>query len=187
MDEEVAMLFEDAEERLEKTIDHLKSDLSKIRAGKADIHILDGITIDYYGTPTPLSQVSNINTPDAKTIAIQPWEKALIPTIEKAIMEANIGLNPDNNGEIIRLFLPPLTEERRKQYVKQAHQEGETARIAVRSIRHDVLDELKKMQKDGLSEDIVKKKESAMQDLYNVYIKKIDEAISRKEKDIMTI
>jgi len=187
MDEEVAMLFEDAEERFEKAMEHLKHELVKLRAGKADPHILDGIMIDYYGTATPLSQVSNINTPDPRTIAIQPWEKQLIPIIEKTILEANIGLNPDNNGELIRLFVPPLTEERRKDLVKKVKQEGETTKISVRNIRRDVLEELKKLQKDGLSEDIVKTKENDLQKMVEDNIKQIDDITKKKETDIMTI
>ncbi|MEA3452051.1 MAG: ribosome recycling factor, partial [Bacteroidota bacterium] len=165
MDEEVAMLFGDAEERFEKAMDHLNQELVKLRAGKADVHILDNLMIDYYGTATPLTQVSNINTPDPRTVAIQPWEKKLIPVIEKAILEANIGLNPDNNGELIRLFVPPLTEERRKDLVKKVKQEGETTKISIRNIRRDVLEELKKLQKDGLSEDAVKSKEGDLKNL----------------------
>lgn len=187
MEEELLMLFEDAQERFDKSIEHLKNELVKFRAGKADIHILDGIMVDYYGTATPLNQVSNVNTPDPRTIAIQPWEKKLIPLIEKAILEANIGLNPDNNGELIRLFVPPLTEERRKDLVKKVKQQGEMAKVSIRNIRHDVLEELKKLQKDGLAEDIVKKKENDLQDMVNDYIKKVDDIAEKKEADIMTI
>ncbi|HIE15669.1 MAG TPA: ribosome recycling factor [Bacteroidales bacterium] len=187
MDEELTLLFEDAEERIEKALNHLKNELLKLRAGKADIHILDGVMVDYYGTLTPLTQVSNINTPDPRTISIQPWEKKLIPIIEKAILEANIGLNPDNNGELIRLFVPPLTEERRKDLVKKVKQEGENSKVSIRNIRRDVLEELKKLQKDGLSEDIVKTKEKVLQDLINNQIQKIDEITKKKEMDIMTI
>ena len=187
MDEEVTMLFEDAEERFEKAMEHLNQELTKLRAGKADIHILDGLMVDYYGTATPLSQVSNVNTPDPRTIAIQPWEKKLIPIIEKAILEANIGFNPDNNGELIRLFVPPLTEERRKDLVKKVKQEGETTKISVRNIRRDVLEELKKLQKDGLSEDVVKTKENDLQKMVDDNIKQIDDITKKKETDIMTI
>ncbi len=187
MEEEVLLLFEDAEERFEKALDHLKNELVKLRAGKADIHILDGIIVDYYGNATPLNQVSNINTPDPRTIAIQPWEKNLIPVIEKAILEANIGLNPDNNGELIRLFIPALTEERRKDLVKKVKQEGENTKISIRNIRRDVLEELKKLQKEGLAEDAVKIKENDLQKLVDDQIKAVDEILRKKETDIMTI
>ncbi len=187
MEEELLMLFEDADERFNKAIEHLKSELVKIRAGKADIHILDGIMVDYYGVTTPLNQVSNVNTPDPRTITIQPWEKKLIPIIEKAILEANIGLNPDNNGELIRLFVPPLTEERRKELVKKVKQQAETTKVSIRNIRHDVLEELKRLQKDGLPEDTVKTKEDDLQNSINEYIKKIDNISKKKESDIMTI
>jgi len=187
MEEEILILFEDAEERFDKAIEHLKNELVKLRAGKADIHILDGIMVDYYGTATPLNQVSNINTPDPRTIAIQPWEKKMISVIEKAILEANIGLNPDNNGELIRLFVPPLTEERRKELVKKVKQQGEMTKISIRNIRHDVLEELKKLQKNGLSEDIEKTKENDLQNLVDANIKKVDDIIEKKENDIMTI
>ncbi len=187
MDEELEILFEDAGERFEKAQEHLKHELVKLRAGKADIHILDGIMVDYYGNLTPLNQVSNINTPDPRTIAIQPWEKTLIPVIEKTILEANIGLNPDNNGELIRLFIPPLTEERRKDLVKKIKQEGENTKISIRNIRRDILEELKKLQKDGLAEDTVKIKENDLQKMVDEQIKIIEETIRKKEVDIMTI
>ena len=187
MDEELALLFEDAQERFDKAIEHLKHELVKLRAGKADIHILDGIMVDYYGNMTPLNQVSNINTPDARTISIQPWEKSMIPVIEKAILEANIGLNPDNNGELVRLFIPPLTEDRRRDLVKKVKQEGENTKVSVRNIRRDVLEELKKMQKDGLAEDIVKTKENEIQKMVDDTIQKIDDILKKKEEDIMTI
>ncbi len=187
MDEEVMILFEEAEEKFEKALEHLKNELVRIRAGKADIHLLDGIVVDYYGNKTPLNQVSNINTPDARTISIQPWEKAMIPVIEKAIMEANIGLNPENNGELIRIFIPPLTEERRKELVKQVKHEGEQTKIGIRNVRREILEELKKMKKEGLSEDLEKRKEEELEDMVKDYMKKVDEMLEKKEKDIMTI
>lgn len=187
MEEELLLIFEDAEERFDKALEHLKHELVKLRAGKADIHILDGINIDYYGTLTPLSQVSNINTPDPKTVSIQPWEKSLIPTIEKAILEANIGLNPDNNGELIRLFIPPLTEERRKELVKKVKHEGETTKVSIRNIRREILEEIKRLQKEGLAEDTAKNKENDVQKMVDDNSKLIDEILQKKEKDILTI
>ena len=181
------LLLEEAKEKFEKSLEHLKNELVRIRAGKADIHLLDGIMVDYYGNKTPLNQVSNINTPDARTISIQPWEKAMIPVIEKAIMEANIGLNPENNGELIRIFIPPLTEERRKELVKQVKHEGEQTRIGIRNVRREILEELKKLKKEGLSEDVEKRKEQELEDMVKDYMKKIDEMLEKKEKDIMTI
>ncbi len=181
------LLLEEAKEKFEKALEHLKNELVRIRAGKADIHLLDGIVVDYYGNKTPLNQVSNINTPDARTISIQPWEKAMIPVIEKAIMEANIGLNPENNGELIRIFIPPLTEERRKELVKQVKHEGEQTRIGIRNVRREILEELKKLKKEGLSEDVEKRKEQELEDMVKDYMKKIDEMLEKKEKDIMTI
>ncbi len=187
MEEELLLIFEDAEERFDKAIEHLKHELVKLRAGKADIHILDGINVDYYGTLTPLNQVSNINTPDPKTVSIQPWEKSLIPVIEKAILEANIGLNPDNNGELIRLFIPPLTEERRKDLVKKVKQEGENTKISIRNIRRETLEEIKRLQKDGLAEDTAKNKETDVQKMVDDNIKNIEDILQKKEKDILTI
>lgn len=187
MNEEVDFLLDMTEEKMENTISHLESELSRIRAGKANPHILDGIEVDYYGSMTPLNQVSNIATPDAKTIAIQPWEKNMIDPIEKAIMAANIGLTPANNGEIIRLNIPPLTEERRLQLVKQVKNEGENAKVSIRNSRRDANDELKTMQKNGLPEDAEKKAESNVQELTNKYTEKVDHIVEAKEKDIMTV
>ncbi len=187
MTEDIQLLMEDANEKMEKTLDHLDKELAKIRAGKANHKMLDGLLVDYYGTPTPIQQVSNINTPDARTIAIQPWEKKMIPFIEKAIMAANLGVNPDNNGEYIRLNIPPLSEDRRKILVKQVKAEGEEAKIGIRSTRRDVIEELKKMKKDGLSEDLEKDAESEVQKIHDKYIRIIDEFIEKKEKDVLTI
>jgi ribosome recycling factor len=187
MEEEVMMLLEEAKEKFDKALEHLKNELVRIRAGKADIHILDGIVVDYYGNKTPLNQVSNINTPDVRTIAIQPWEKSMIPVIEKAIMEANLGLNPENNGELIRIFIPPLTEERRKELVKQVKHEGEQTKIGIRNVRREILEELKKMKKEGLSEDFEKMKEEELENMVKDYIEKVEEMLEKKEKDIMTV
>lgn len=187
MNEEVDLVFDMTTERMKKTIQHLETELSRIRAGKANPHILDGIEVDYYGSMTPLNQVSNISTPDAKTIAIQPWEKNMIDPIEKAILAANIGLTPVNNGEIIRLNIPPLTEERRVQLVKQVKNEGETAKVSIRNARRDANDEIKSLQKDGLPEDQAKRAEAKIQEMTDDYTKKVDEVIDAKEEDIMKV
>jgi len=187
MNEELEFLFEVTKEKMDKAISHLESELGRIRAGKANPHILDGIEVDYYGTMTPLNQVSNISTPDPKTIAIQPWEKNMIDPIEKAIMSANIGLTPANNGELIRLNIPPLTEERRQQLVKQVKNEGEAAKVSVRNARRDANDEIKTLQKDGLPEDAAKRAETDIQKMTDEYTEKVDDIISSKEKDMMTV
>ena len=174
MQEEVEFIQDVCKEKMGAAVEHLDKELAHIRAGKANPAMLDGVLVEYYGSQAPLSQVSNVSTPDARTIAIQPWEKSLIPEIEKAIMNANLGLNPDNNGEIIRINVPILTEERRKSLVKQAHAEGENAKISVRGARKDANDSLKKLQKDGLSEDIVKDAEAEVQQMTDDFGKKID-------------
>jgi ribosome recycling factor len=187
MEEEVQLNLEDAKEKMDKAVSHLETELVKIRAGKASVHILDGLFVDYYGTNTPLNQVANINTPDAKTIAIQPWEKNMIDPIEKAILQANIGITPANNGEIIRLVFPPLTEERRRELTKQVKSMGEEAKVSVRNARRDANDEIKRMQKDGLSEDLAKDAEAEVQELTDGYVQSVDKHVEEKEKDIMTI
>jgi ribosome recycling factor len=187
MNEEVQMIFEMAKENMEKALEHLEIELNRIRAGKANIHILDGIVVDYYGNITPLNQVSNISTPDAKTIAIQPWEKSMIDPIEKAIQLANIGINPMNNGELIRLGIPPLTEERRVQLVKQVKSEGENAKVSIRNGRREANEEYKQLQKDGLSEDNAKRAEDNIQEITKEFSEKTDKIIEEKEQDIMTI
>jgi len=187
MNEDVQLVYEMTQEKMDKALEHLDSELSRIRAGKANIHILDGIMVDYYGAMTPLNQVSNISTPDAKTIAIQPWEKKMIDPIEKAIQQANIGINPINNGELIRLIIPPLTEERREALVKQVKNEGENARVSIRNSRREANEEYKQMQKQGLAEDDAKRAEDNIQELTNEYAEKIDKIVEAKEEDIMTI
>lgn len=187
MHEEVEFVLEHCKERMEAAIEHLDKELLHIRAGKASPAMLDGVLVEYYGSMTPLNQVSNVSTPDARTIAIQPWEKGLIPVIEKAILAANLGLNPENNGEIIRINIPILTEERRKSLVKQVHQEGETAKVSIRTARKEANDSLKKLQKDGLSEDVEKDAETDVQKMTDNYGDKIDNLVKAKEKDIMTI
>jgi ribosome recycling factor len=187
MNEDVQLIYEMTRERMEKAIEHLDNELVRIRAGKANIHILDGILVEYYGTPTPLNQVSNISTPDAKTIMIQPWEKTMIEPIEKALMTSNVGITPANNGEVIRLAIPQLTEERRRDLVKQVKTEGENARVSIRNSRRDANDEYKQMQKDGLSEDEAKTAEDNVQKLTDEFTEKIDKIVEAKEEDIMTI
>ena len=172
---------------MKAAIEYLDETLARIRAGKANVHILDGIRIDYYGSMVPLSNVATITTPDAKTIAIQPWEKALIPVLEKAIQNSDVGITPANNGEIIRLGIPPLTEDRRRQLAKQARGEGEEAKISIRNARREVIETLKKMVKDGLSEDVQKDAEAEVQKLHDKYVKKVDELLAEKEKEIMTM
>lgn len=187
MDELVDMVLDETREKMEKSIKHLEEELMKIRAGKASTHVVDGIMVDYYGVMTPLNQVSNIGTPDAKTVAIQPWEKNMINPIEKAIMQANIGITPENNGEIIRLNVPPLTEERRIDLFRQVKQKGEDTKVGIRNVRRDANDDLKSLQKDGLPEDEQKNGESEVQKLTDKYIEKVEKDIEAKEKDIMTV
>ena len=187
MQEEVEFVLEHCKEKMGAAIEHLDKELKHIRAGKATPAMLDGVLVEYYGSMTPLAQVSNVSTPDARTIAIQPWEKNLIPVIEKAILAANLGFNPDNNGEIIRINIPALTEERRKELVKQVHQERENGKVSVRLARKEANDSLKNLQKEGLSEDLEKDGEAEVQKLTDIYAKKIDALVEAKEKDIMTI
>ena len=187
MNEEVQLVYDMTKERMEKAIEHLDNELIRIRAGKANVHILDGVLVDYYGAPTPLNQVSNISTPDAKTIMIQPWEKTMIGPIEKAIMNSNVGITPANNGEVIRLVVPQLTEERRRDLVKQVKMEGENARVSIRNARREANDEYKNMQKDGLSEDETKTAEDNIQKLTDEFTEKVDNIVEAKDKDIMTI
>ncbi len=187
MNEEVELYIDDASERMQTALKHLDVELLKIRAGKADPSMLDGIMVDYYGTSSPLNQVANVGISDVRTIMIQPWDRSMIQPIEKAIMKANLGFNPLNNGEAIRITVPALTEERRKQLAKQARQEGESAKISIRNVRRDANEEFKKMKKDGLSEDMAKNAEAKIQDLTNAAIKKIETMIEEREKTIMTV
>lgn len=187
MQEEVDFIIEHCKEKMDAAIKHLEKELVHIRAGKASPSMLDGIQVEYYGTLTPLTQVSNVSTPDARTIAIQPWEKNLIPVIEKTILAANLGFNPENNGEIIRINIPALTEERRRNLVKQAGQEGETAKVSIRTARKEANEGLKKLQKNGLSEDVEKDAEGEVQKLTDDFGQKVETLVVAKEKDIMTI
>lgn len=176
-----------AEEKMLHALTYLEESLSRIRAGKANVHILDGVKVDYYGSLVPLSQVATVSTPDAKTITILPWEKPMLKTIEKAIMDSDVGITPENNGEIIRLGIPALTEERRKQLVKQCKQEAENAKIGVRNARRDANDGIKKMVKEGVSEDEGNEVEANVKKKHDKYIKKIDEVFEAKEREIMTV
>src|SRR5215216_5536118 len=185
--EEVALTLELAEDSMKKAIDHLEAELIKIRAGKANPQMLDGIVVDYYGSPTPINQVGNISVLDARTLTIQPWEKNMLQPIERAIIASNIGINPQNDGNLIRLFLPPLTEERRRDLVKKSHGEGEHAKVAIRSIRRDAMEQVKKLQKNGLSEDICKDAETNIQEMTDRYIALVDKHLVAKEKEIMTV
>lgn len=187
MSEVLDLIFDEASAQMKKSISHLETELSRIRAGKANPQILDGVYVEYYGSPTPLAQVANVTTPDARTLAIQPWEKNMFGPIEKAIIASNIGLNPQNDGTYIRLFLPPLTEERRKDLVKRVNAEGEHAKVAVRSIRRDSIEQIKKEQKNGLSEDAAKDAEGRIQGLTDKYIALVDQHCKDKDKEIMTI
>lgn len=185
--EEVIPIQQHAEEQMIKAIEHLEAELIKIRAGKANPQMVDGISVDYYGSLMPLNQVSNVSILDARTISIQPWEKNMLQPIEKAIIAANIGINPQNDGNIIRLFLPPLTEERRKELVKKCHGEGEQSRIAIRSIRRDAIEHIKKLQKNGLSEDATKDAEDAIQTTTNSFVSQVEKHLAAKEKEIMAV
>lgn len=187
MQEEVDFVLEFTGEKMKAAIAHLEKELLHIRAGKAAPAMLDGVMVDYYGSMTPLNKIANVSTPDARTIAVQPWEKAIIPAIEKAILNANLGFNPGNNGEIIRLNVPVLTEERRRLLVRQANQEGEIAKVSIRTARKEANENLKKLQKEGVAEDIVKDAEEDVQKATNVFSLKVDNLVKAKEKDIMTI
>lgn len=176
-----------AKEGMDSAISHLNRELGQIRAGKASPSMLDSVKVDYYGVISPISQVANVTTPDAKTIYIQPWDKSVLPIIEKAIMLSNLGFNPANNGEVLRIIVPPLTEERRIQLAKQVKALGENAKITIRTQRRDAIEEFKKLKKDGLSEDLAKDAEAKVHKIHEDFIKKIDEIIVSKEENIMTV
>ena len=185
--EDVSLTLQMAEDSMKKAIAHLEAELVKIRAGKANPQMLDGIMVDYYGSATPINQVGNISVLDARTLTIQPWERNMLQPIERAIIASNIGINPQNDGVIIRLFLPPLTEERRRELVKRSQHEGEHSRVSIRNIRRDAIESIKKMQKSGLSEDAAKDAETDAQDLTNRYISLVDKHLASKEKEIMAV
>lgn len=181
------MYLDEAKDMMEKAIKHFGSELTKIRAGKASPAMLEGITIDYYGVTTPLNQAATVSTPDARTLMIRPFERKIIGDIERAIINSELGLNPQNDGEQIRLNLPPLTEERRRDLVKQAKGESEGGKVRVRNIRKEINEGLRKLQKDGASEDDIKRAEEKVQQLTDSYITKVDQLLEAKEKEIMTV
>ena len=176
-----------AEEKMEMAVAFLEESLAHIRAGRADIRLLDGIRVDSYGTQVPLNNVAAVTTPDARTIAIKPWDKSMFKVIEKAIIDSDLGIMPENNGEIIRIGIPPLTEERRKQLAKQCKGEGETAKVSIRNARRDAIDALKKAVKDGMPEDEQKDGEANLQKVHDKYVKKLEDLLAAKEKEIMTV
>ncbi|MDO5036160.1 MAG: ribosome recycling factor [Porphyromonas sp.] len=184
---DVSNVMKEAKKAMEDTIAFLDEKLSKIRAGKANPRLLDDIRVEYYGNPAPLNNVANVSVPDAKTIIITPWEKSIIKSIEKAILDSDLGITPDNNGEVIRISMPPLTEERRRDLVKQVKAETETAKVSIRNARRDANDAIKKGVKDGLPEDAAKGAEEEVQKLHDKYIKKLDELYVEKEKEVMTV
>lgn len=175
------------EEKMQKTLKSLESELATIRAGRANPHILDRLTVDYYGTPTPIQQVANVTVPEARMIQIQPWESSLIKSIEKAILTSDLGLNPSNDGKVIRLVFPELTEERRKDLVKDVKKKGEAAKVAVRNIRRDANDTFKKLAKQDVSEDEIKELEQLVQKATDKYVKEVDAAVETKSKEILTV
>ena len=187
MSDDLNFILEDAQDTMQKALNHLESELVKIRAGKASPQMLEGLTVDYYGSPTALNQVGNVSVMDARTLTIQPWEKNMLQPIERAIINANLGVTPQNDGNIIRLFMPPLTEERRREFVKRANGEGEQSRVAIRNIRRDSIEQIKKLQKDGLSEDEAKDAEKKMQELTDKYISLVEKHLASKEKEIMSV
>jgi ribosome recycling factor len=187
MTEELSMIYDEFKEANQKSLNHLENELIKIRAGKATPAMLNSVMVEYYGSMTPLQQVANVNTMDARTIIVQPWEKPLLNDIAKGIINANLGLNPQNNGEQLIIAVPPLTEERRRELVKRAKVEAENAKIGVRNNRKDALDMIKDLKNEGLSEDMTKDAEEEVQKITNSYIKKVDELLEIKEKDIMTV
>ena len=187
MQDEVNDYLEEGRLAMEDSLNHLEQELSKIRAGRATPNMVAGLMVDYYGSPTPMNQVGNVSNADTKTLVIQPWEKTMLGAIEKAIFEANLGVTPQNDGEVVRITIPPLTEERRHELVKRAKALGEDAKVSVRSARQKMMDKIKKAVKDGYPEDMGKRKEDEVQNLTNTYTKKIDQAIANKESDILTI
>ncbi|MBQ3082774.1 MAG: ribosome recycling factor [Alistipes sp.] len=180
-------ILNDASTRMQKAVDHLEEELLNIRAGKASVNVLNGVMVEYYGSQVPVSGAASVTVPDAKTILIQPWDKNLIRVIEKAIIDSNIGLTPSNNGEQIRLTMPPLTEERRKELVKRSRGEAETARVSLRNARRDAIETFKKAQKEGMPEDEAKDGETQIQKILDKFSKSLDEILAKKEKEIMTV
>lgn len=184
---DVKTIVSEAAEQMDMTIMYLEDSLTHIRAGKADVRLIDSIRVDNYGAMVPINNCAAVSTPDARTIAIKPWDKSMFKVIEKAIIDSDLGITPENNGEIIRLGIPPLTEERRKQLSKQCKGEGENAKVSIRNARRDGIDELKKAEKEGLSEDFRKDGEAELQKVHDKYIKKVEELLAIKDKEIMTV
>jgi ribosome recycling factor len=187
MTEDISPIIATADDHMKKAINHLEAELQKIRAGKANPQMLDGLVVDYYGSPTPIQQVANVSVMDARTLTIQPWEKNMVQPIERAIIAANLGVTPQGDGVMIRLSLPPLTEERRKELVKKCQAEGEHSKIAIRNIRRDAIESIKKLQKNGLSEDAAKDAEDEVQQVTDRYTAAVEKHLSSKEKEIMSV
>lgn len=187
MSEELEMHIMEATSTMEKAISHLEVELVKLRAGRANPQMFDGLVVDYYGSPTPIAQVANITVADARTLTIQPWERNMLQSVERSIIAANLGVTPQNDGSIIRIFLPPLTEERRREIVKRVQAEGEHSKVAIRNIRRDAIEQVKKLQKNGLSEDTAADAEKEIQDLTNKFIALIEKHLAAKEKEVMSV
>ena len=187
MSEELQLHIDNITATMQKAISHLEAELVKIRAGRANPQMFDGLVVDYYGAPTAIAQVANISVADARTLTIQPWEKNMLQPIERSIIAANLGVTPQNDGTIIRIFLPPLTEERRKEIVKRVQVEGEQSKVAIRNIRRDAIEQVKKLQKNGLSEDMAVDAEKEIQDVTNKFIALVDKHLDAKEKEIMSV
>lgn len=187
MNEEALFIIEAMKESMQHALAHLEKEFHKYRTGKASPQMLEGVKVDYYGTMTPIDQVSNINTPDARLIVVQPWEKSMLGPLAKAILDANLGFNPQNNGEVLRITVPPLTEERRRDLVKKARAEAENAKVAIRNVRRTAVDDIKKLEKQGVPEDEVKVLEKEVQNITDAFIQKVDKILELKEKDIMTV
>ncbi len=187
MTEEANFILEEIKESMQHALEHLEKEFHKFRTSKASPQMLEGVKVDYYGTPTDIDKIANINTPDARTIVVQPWEKNMLNPLAKAILDANLGFNPQNNGDILRIAVPPLTEERRRDLVKKAKGEAETARISIRNIRRGAVEEAKKLEKEGVSEDDVKVLEKEIQHITDSFIVQADKILEHKEKDVMTV
>lgn len=187
MIEELQLIYSEFKSSNQRSLEHLETELQKVRAGKATPSMLNGVMVDYYGSPTPLQQVANVGTIDARTLSVQPWEKTMLGEISKGIINANLGLNPQNNGEMLIISIPILTEERRRDLVKKAKAESENAKVGIRNHRKDALDMVKDLKGEGLSEDMAKDAENEIQNITNTFIAKVDDLFELKEKDIMTI
>jgi len=185
--EDLTKTMAEAKAHMDKALEHLEHELAKLRTGKASTALISDLMVDYYGAPTPLPQIANVQVSDARTIVIQPWERNMLGPIERVLINANLGITPANDGEIIRLMVPPLTEERRKELVKKAKHAGEESKVGVRNARHKGLEHIKKAVKDGLPEDVGKRKETELQDMVNKYVEHTDKIVAAKEKEIMTV